>query len=99
MSLKTIVEEIGTTKAKPILDFARAANSFRNTHLPYFETLRTNVDKPLTAITDDEINNYFGVILPADAIESVKKTLILAESIILVTAPLINDLPANDVSD
>lgn len=97
MGLKSIVEAIGENKARKILRFARDSYSFRNTHYTFLTNLKAAVGKPLTDITDDEINAYFGVILPQDALDSVRLSLAVGESFLTITVPLVDTLPVNDV--
>lgn len=99
MSFKKIVEEIGETKGRKLLNAGRDLHTYMNIHGDYYTEIRTAAGKPLNELTDTQINNYFGVILPANVLTSIKAFLDTFETMMSTMKTKVNSLPADDVGD
>ncbi|MCK5607523.1 hypothetical protein KAR91_36910 [Candidatus Pacearchaeota archaeon] len=98
MNWKTIVEDIGTKKGLPLLNAARDLHRFVNKHGAFYTAIRTAAGKPLPELTDDQINNYFGVILPDDVLIGIRKHLDAFETMMTTIKDKVDALPADDMS-
>lgn len=99
MGLKKIVEEIGETKGRKLLNAGRDLHTFMNVHGSYYAEIRTAAGVPLNQLTDAQINNYFGVTLPANVLTSIKAFLDTFETMMSTMQTKVDALPADDVSN
>lgn len=97
MSWKVIIEDIGPNKGIPLLEAGRDLHRYVNRHTAFYTAIRTAAGKPLQDLTDNQINNYFGVTLPVNVLTDVRTFLDAFETMMTVMPAKVNALPADDV--
>jgi hypothetical protein len=98
MSWKNIIEDIGTNKGLPLLEAGRDLHRFVNKHGAFYTSIRAVAGKPLPDLTDTQINNYFGVTLPANVLIDIRKFLDAFETMMTGIKDKVDALPADDVN-
>ncbi len=95
---KTIIEDIGINKGLPLLNAGRDLHRFVNKHGAFYTSIRAAAGVPLPDLTDSQINNYFGVTLPANVLVDIRKFLDAFETMMVTIKDKVDALPADDVS-
>ena len=98
MSWKNVIDDIGTNKGLPLLEAGRDLHRFVNKHGAFYTSIRTAAGKSLPDLTDNQINDYFGVTLPANVLTDIRKFLDAFETMMTGIKDKVDALPADDVS-
>ena len=97
MSYKDIVEDVGINKGLPLLQAGRDLHRYVNKHGAFYTSIRAAAGVPLPDLTDNQINNYFGVILPTNVITDIRKFLDAFEIMMTAVKDKVDNLPSDDV--
>lgn len=97
MSWKNVIEDIGVNKGIPLLEAGRDLHRYINKHGAFYTAIMTVAGKPLQELTDNQINNYFGVTLPTNVLTDIRTFLDAFETMMTVMPAKVDALPADDM--